>query len=120
FSEEAKTPLRTIPRATYVAICSIALILGITTWAVVSATGVQAAQKVALAHLANGDLIFSLSEKYLGTVLTDIMMILLLVSLFAAMLAFHNSATRYLFSLGRAGVLPRALARTRSNGAPQV
>ncbi|WP_223694994.1 APC family permease [Leifsonia poae] len=120
FSEEARTPLRTIPRATYVAICSIAFILGFTTWAVVSATGVEQAQKVATEHLANGDLVFSLSQKYLGTAMTDIMMILLLVSLFAAMLAFHNSATRYLFSLGRAGVLPRALAKTRANGAPQV
>lgn len=120
FSEEAKNPLRTIPRATYTAICVIGFILAFTTWAVVSATGIEQAQKVAGKHLATGDLIFSLSQKYLGGVMTDIMMILLLVSLFAAMLAFHNSATRYLFSLGRAGVLPRALARTRTNGMPQT
>lgn len=120
FGEEAKRPLKTIPRATYVAICSIGVILGVTTWAVVSATGVAQAQQVALKHLPTGDLIFSLSQQYLGTVMTDIMMILLLVSLFAAMLAFHNSATRYLYALGRARVLPRALARTRPNGAPQL
>jgi amino acid transporter len=36
------------------------------------------------------------------------------------MLAFHNSATRYLYALGRARVLPFALARTRSSGAPQL
>lgn len=120
FGEEAKRPLRTIPRATYVAITAIGLILAITTWAVVSATGVQQAQATALEHLPTGDLVFSISERYLGPALTDLMMILLLVSLFAAMLAFHNSATRYLYSLGRAGVLPRGLARTRSNGSPQV
>lgn len=120
FSEEAKRPLKTIPRATYVAICAIGLILAVTTWAVVSATGVQQAQEVALKHLPTGDLIFSLAQQYLGPVMTDIMMILLLVSLFAAMLAFHNSATRYLYALGRARVLPSALARTRPNGAPQL
>jgi len=119
FSEEAKDPLRTIPRATYAAICSIGLILGFTTWAVVSATGVAQAQQTALAHLEAGDLIFSLSTDYLGDLLTKIMMLLLLVSLFAAMLAFHNSATRYLFSLGRARVLPYSLARTQGNGVPQ-
>ncbi len=119
FSEEARTPLKTIPRATYTAIISIGLILGITTWAVVSATGVELAQDTALAHLETGDLIFSLADKYLGSVMTTIMMVLLLVSLFAAMLAFHNSATRYLYSLGRAKVLPTVLARTRRNGAPQ-
>jgi amino acid transporter len=120
FSEEARNPLRTIPRATYIAICLIGFILGFTTWALVSATGVEQAQKTAIAHLENGDLVFTLAKTYLGGVLTNVMMVLLLVSLFAAMLAFHNSATRYLFSLGRARVLPRALARTRRNGAPQL
>ena len=120
FSEEAKTPLKTVPRATYVAICSIGFILAFTTWAVVSATGVSAAQQTALDHLEGGDLVFSLARTYLGTAMTDVMMILLMISLFAAMLAFHNSATRYLYALGRARVLPRALARTRTNGAPQL
>ncbi len=43
FSEEAKQPLRTIPRATYTSIIAIGVILGVTTWAVVSATGVAQA-----------------------------------------------------------------------------
>jgi amino acid transporter len=120
FSEEAKNPLRTIPRATYIAITSIGVILGVTAWAVVSATGVAQAQQTALDHLSTGDLIFSLAHQYLGTAMTDIMMVLLLVSLFAAMLAFHNSATRYLYALGRAKVLPTVLAHTRSGGAPHI
>lgn len=120
FSEEARDPLRTIPRATYIAITSIGVILGVTTWAVVSATGVAQAQATALEHLPTGDLIFSLAQQYLGSALTDVMMVLLLVSLFAAMLAFHNSASRYLFALGRARVLPGILAHTRPGGSPQV
>ncbi len=120
FSEEAKQPLRTIPRATYTSIIAIGVILGVTTWAVVSATGVAQAQNTALEHLPTGDLVFMLAQQYLGEGMTIVMMILLLVSLFAAMLAFHNSATRYLYSLGRARVLPQALARTRANGAPQL
>jgi amino acid transporter len=121
FSEEARNPLRTIPRATYIAITSIAVILGVTTWAVVSATGVAQAQDTALEHLPTGDLVFSIAHQYLGTALTDVMMVLLLVSLFAAMLAFHNAASRYLFALGRAKVLPSVLAHTRAGGGtPQV
>jgi amino acid transporter len=120
FSEEARNPHRTIPLATYIAVTSIGIILGVTTWAVVSATGVAQAQATALEHLPTGDLIFSLSQQYLGSAMTDIMMVLLLVSLFAAMLAFHNSATRYLYALGRAKVLPTVLARTREGGAPHV
>jgi amino acid transporter len=120
FSEEAKNPLKTIPRATYSAIIAIALILGVSTWAVVSATGVGQAQQQSLKHLNAGDLLFSLIATYLGEPLSIIAEILLLVSLFAAMLAFHNSATRYLYSMGRARILPHALSRTRKNGAPQV
>lgn len=119
FGEEAKQPFKTIPRATYTAICSIGFMLAFTTWAVVSATGVSEAQDTAAAHLDDGDLLFSVATDYLGPVFTDIMRILLLISLTAAMLAFHNSASRYLFSLGRARVLPRALSRTRENGVPQ-
>lgn len=118
FSEEARNPLKTIPRATYVAICAIGFVLAFSTWAVVSATGVAKAKDVALEHLDAGDLIFSLSQTYLGPVLTTIMEILLLVSLFAALLAFHNAATRYLFSLGRAHILPFGLSKTR-RGVPQ-
>ena len=118
FSEEARNPLKTIPRATYLAIAIIGLLLAVTTWAVVSATGVEAAQQTSIDHLETGDLVFSLGAEYLGEFMMKVMMVLLLVSLFAAMLAFHNSATRYLFSLGRAGVLPKALSRTSSNGSP--
>ncbi len=118
FSEEARNPLKTIPRATYLAITIIGLLLAVTTWAVVSATGVEKAQQASLDHLEAGDLVFSLGAEYLGDFMMKVMMVLLLVSLFAAMLAFHNSATRYLFSLGRARVLPQALARTRNGGSP--
>lgn len=118
FSEEARNPLKTIPRATYLAITIIGLLLAVTTWAVVSATGVDEAQETSIAHLETGDLVFSLGAEYLGEFMMKVMMVLLLVSLFAAMLAFHNSATRYLFSLGRAGVLPKALARTSPSGSP--
>lgn len=118
FGEEAKDPLKTIPRATITAICVIGFILAFSTWAVVSATGVEQAKAVATKHLEAGDLIFSISEKYLGSAMTTVMSVLLLVSLFAALLAFHNAATRYLYSLGRARVLPRSLAKTTSRGAP--
>ncbi|GAB3889833.1 APC family permease [Kibdelosporangium lantanae] len=121
FSEEARDPHRTIPRATYTAILLIGVFTALTTWAVVSAVGVARAGAVGQEHLATGDLVLSISHDYLGTFLTDVMMLLLVVSLFAALLALHNSATRYLFALGRARVLPAVLGRTKtSNGAPYV
>ncbi len=121
FSEEARDPHRTISRATYTAIVLIGVFAAVTTWALVSATGVAEAGRTAQDHLATGDLVFSISRTYLGPFLTDVMMLLLVVSLFAALLALHNSATRYLFALGRARVLPAVLGRTNAaNGAPYV
>jgi amino acid transporter len=119
FSEEAKNPRRTIPRATYTAIGFIGALSAVTTWAIVSALGTAQAQAVATEHLAAGDLVFFLSSDYLGEGLTKLMMVLLLVSLFAALMALHNSATRYIYSLGRARILTPRLSRTRPNGVPQ-
>ncbi|SFW77121.1 APC family permease [Amycolatopsis australiensis] len=121
FSEEARDPHRTISRATYTAIVLIGVFAAFTTWAIVSATSVDAAGASARDHLAAGDLVFSISRAHLGSFLTDVMMLLLVVSLFAALLALHNSATRYLFALGRSRVLPAVLGRTNAaNGAPYV
>lgn len=119
FSEEAKDPHRTIPRATYAAIVIVGLIHAITVWAIVSAVGVRNAQETALASLETGDLVLVLVDQYLGPFMLIAVLVLLVVSLFAAQLAFHNVAARYLFSLGRAGVLPASLSRTRANGVPQ-
>ena len=46
--------------------------------------------------------------------------LLVLTSVFAALLSFHNGVARYLFALGRERVLPTALSRvgTRSGGSP--
>lgn len=119
FGEEARDPKKTIPRATYIAIFFIGVFSAFTTWAIVSATGVAIAKDTALAHLENGDLVFSLSYQYLGNALTLTMKLLLLISLFAALMALHNSATRYLYALGRSRILPYRLSKTKSNGTPE-
>lgn len=119
FSEEAREPRKTIPRATYTAIIAIGVLHAFTGWAIVSAVGVDGAQAVALDSLAAGDMTLVLIDTYLGPIIGMIALVLLVVSLFAAQLAFHNAAARYLFALGRARVLPKWLAKTNRNGAPE-
>ncbi len=119
FSEEAKTPRTTVPRATYAAIILIGVLHTFVGWAVVSAVGVRDAQGAALDSLAAGDLVVNLLGDYLGPVVAIIALVLLVVSVIAAQLAFHNSAARYLYSLGRARILPGWLAVTNRHGAPQ-
>jgi amino acid transporter len=112
YAEEAKDPGRTIPIATYVSLLLIGTFYVFSSWCMVLAAG----QGRLLASLtALGDpttFLFTLSDRYVGGWLTLAMRLLFLTSIFAAMLAFHNSIARYLFAMGRERLLPTALART--------
>lgn len=119
FSEEAKDPRRTVPRATYAAIIVVGVLHALVGWAIVSAVGVRESQGAALDSLAAGDLTIGLLGTYLGPIIATIALVLLVVSVVAAQLAFHNSAARYLFALGRARILPGWLAVTNKHGAPE-
>jgi len=60
-------------------------------------------------------LIFTLADGVAGPGLVDAGHALLLTSLFASALAFHNTLTRYMFTLGRDGMLPAMLGLTSSS-----
>lgn len=123
FGEEARNPPRTIPRATYTVIIAMGLFHTITALSLISAFGAEQAGGVANDPEAGGPGAYAInvSIEYLGTFLTDVLQILLLVSLSAAFLALHNVATRYLYALGRARLLPSALGRTHErHRAPHV
>jgi amino acid transporter len=66
------------------------------------------------------NVLFTLAGQYVGDWLSALMKSLVLSSLFAAMLAFQNSAARYLFALGRGATLPSAEAKVTPRGAPSA
>lgn len=110
YSEEAKRPARTVPRATYLAVAFLALFYGFITWVATAALGVDGLEKYARsADFQN--LYFMLADSYLGPWAKVTMDVLMLTSIFAATLAFHNATSRYMFALGRDGMLPRSFAR---------
>jgi amino acid transporter len=108
YGEESRNPTRTVPLATYAAVCMIMVFFAFTTWAIISSYGVD--HVVAAAFADPGNFWFAKSDQYLGHIGTGIMRALLLSSIFACLLAFHNTITRYLFALGREGLLWRFLA----------
>ncbi len=118
YSEEAKDPRRTVPRATYLAVCIIGVFYTVTTWLMVNGQGADGL----VAHIGGlgGDhpdptlFLFELGGTYLGSFLTQVMSALFVSSVFAALLAFHNAVARYLFSLGREGLLPARVGHTHS------
>jgi amino acid transporter len=67
---------------------------------------------VDLAGTEGGNLVFAVSDTVLGRVGTESFQLLVITSLFAAILTFHNNVARYLYSLGRQGVLWSRLGTT--------
>ncbi|MFJ8577884.1 APC family permease [Micromonospora sp. NPDC093277] len=117
YSEEVKDPRRTVARATYVAVAFTGLFYAASAWALTVLTGPQnAAQESAE---AGPGVIFGALDQYTGAAVADIANVLFITSVLAALLSFHNGVARYLFALGREGVLPRFLGATsRRSGAP--
>lgn len=117
YRAEARRPERTIPRATYIAVGFMALFYGFITWTIVVALGEAHAQGAAAKDSAT--LVFRLAGQYVGPWAEIAMYVLVVTSVFAAQLAFHNAINRYTFALARDGVFPRAFFRTgRRTGAP--
>lgn len=110
FGEEARDPARTVPRATYAAVIIIAIFYALTSWALVSAYGPDQVQAVAAAD--PGNFLFATNLTFVGQAATDVMALLVVTSLFAALLATHNATSRYFFALGRERLLPAVLGRT--------
>ena len=110
YGEEARNPRRTVPLATYLAVILIGAFYALSSWAVVLAFGSDGV--VAAAQADTAGLVFTAAAEYVSPVVADVMLVLLLTSLFAALLAFHNAISRYLFALGRQGMAPDVLSRT--------
>ncbi|MFD7876374.1 APC family permease [Streptomyces sp. NPDC059766] len=121
YGEEAREPRRTVPRATYLAVAVVTGFFAFTSWMLISAHGASKATDAAGQALASGDatgFVFAPITDLFGAWTADVLPVLLATSLFAGILAFHNSANRYLFSLGREGLLPRGLTALNTRHSP--
>ena len=117
YREEARTPDRTVPRATYVAVGFLGLFYAFISWVIIQAFGNTGA--VAVASKNPASMFFTAMTTYVGGWATDLMRVLIVTSLFAALLAFHNAITRYTYALASEGALPRrSAASTPSTRAP--
>ncbi len=59
-----------------------------------------------------------MADQYVGSWMRELMKLLLISSAFVCVLAFHNSATRYFFAMGRADLIPRAFGPVNAGGVP--
>lgn len=115
FRDEARDPEHTIPRATYAAVLIIGGFYALTCWAFVVAIGPDQVTEVAQRTLSgDANMLLDTTDDTLGRVGRDIVNVLLLTSLFACVLSFHNVIARYQFVLAGKGLLPRRLGAVHS------
>jgi amino acid transporter len=124
YGEESKNPKKVVPRATYLAVGVITVLFALTAFAMVTGMGaghaVETTDKLSNGLADPAQVLFSLATQYVGPWMATIMSILVLSSLFAGLLAFQNAASRYLFAMGRGGVLPARLGTVNRRGAPST
>ncbi|MEV2275303.1 APC family permease [Nocardiopsis sp. NPDC049922] len=120
YGEEARDPERTVPRATYTAVILVTGFFALASWMLISSHGASAATGAARASLESDPAEFVLTPvaALLGGWVHDVLPVLLATSLFAGILAFHNSASRYIFALGRERVFSPLLLVVNRRQAP--
>lgn len=109
YRREARDPNRTVPRATYIAVTFLGLFYAFVVWTVIQAFGDD--KVVQAATDDPGGLFFAAITTYVGAWAADLMHILIVTSVLASLLAFHNAINRYGLALAEEGVLPKALGR---------
>jgi len=111
YGEESRDPKKNVPRALYISVIGLGIFYILTSWAPfagypgVNAAAHQAQSNAALYYLNPANLI---AGRWVGSILSY----LIITGSFACGMAFHNTTARYAYSLGREGLLPRALGRT--------
>jgi amino acid transporter len=131
YAEEARNPKKMMAYATYISCIGLAVVYTFWAWMLVSSYGGSKNQwpwAVAVAYgikthapaavgLPAGNyanVFYPAVQNFVGVWLKDLFEIFIITGSFACSLAFWNTSNRYLFSMGREGILPRALGRTHS------
>ncbi|MFC9676760.1 APC family permease [Streptomyces sp. NPDC056949] len=105
YRREARDPGRTVRRATYIAVAFLGLFYAFIVWTVIQAFG--DAHVVQAAGSDPAGLFFSAITTFVGGWAADLMHILIVTSVLASLLAFHNAINRYGLALAEEGVLPK-------------
>jgi amino acid transporter len=119
FSEEARSKNRTVATATFLGLAVMLLSYALTSWGASVSMGVDQTVDLAQKSLDSGGPFFPTLVEKGGAWAGDVGSVLLITSIAAAALSYHNTTARYAFALGRERVLPSFFGRTRArSGAP--
>lgn len=123
YGEESRDPKRIIPKATMLAVLGVGAFYVFVSWMAILGNGLDGSQALA-ASASPADLFFNPTEHYVGQWAVVAMQWLMVTGSLACGMAFHNCAARYLYALGREGVVPalqRTIGRTHpGHGSPHI
>ncbi|MGE5260519.1 MAG: APC family permease [Actinomycetota bacterium] len=111
YAEESRDPKRIIPRSLYYSVIGLGLFYIFTSWCAISSYPTEG-DMLAKAVNDSGNFFLSPVGQNVGRWAEELMSLLILTSSFACGMAFHNTAARYAYSLGREGVFLRFLGKT--------
>ncbi len=113
YAEESRDPKRIVPQSLYISVLFLGVLYTITCWAAQSGFGnIDGAINEAQNNSAT--FFFDSAGKFIGPWAAALMSYLILTGSFACGMAFHNTTSRYLYSLGRERILPAAFGRTHA------
>jgi amino acid transporter len=120
YAEETRDPHRIARAATYGSVIGLGLFYILISYVFVTGWGLNGSAEAVKAQYAGetASAFYPLTDRYVGSWATAAMEVLIVTGSFACAMAFYNTSARYLFALGREGVLPGALARTSSRRSP--
>ncbi len=114
YAEESRDPKRIVPQSLLISVVGLGIFYVIVSWCAISAYPTEA-DMAAKAFSDGVNFYLTPIQQFVGTWAYELMFLLILTSSFACGMAFHNTASRYMYSLGREGVLPRAVAETHDH-----
>jgi len=128
YGEEARTQ-RVVARASFGALAFIGILYALSSWAMAVTVGVDtvgsgadaAPGVVAAARTPGPPIPLGVLDQHYGGAVAKLGNLLLITSIVAAMISFHNSFARYVFGMARERVLPARLGHIRPGargGAP--
>jgi amino acid transporter len=117
YGEEARSH-RAVSRASFWSLGFCGLLYTVSAWALAVTVGPSAV--IDAARDPESGMPFAVLEQHYGKGVFLLSMLLLVTSIFAAMLSFHNTIGRYVFGLSREGALPRFFSRVGSSGSTRA
>jgi amino acid transporter len=117
--EEVKDPHGNVPKAIFVALGSIGLLLLFATFAMVSAFGVHGITALTNANGTDGTPWWAAFHRVgLGNGWRDALSLVIMTSVLGNTIASHNAVVRIQYGMGRAKALPAAFGRTGARSTP--